>query len=275
MMQLRHLAQGVGELHEVHTLEELRECVFSGWIRLTPGALLSQESMTLRGEVHQSFFNDPSPPLLPYVGRFVELIQQGHHPYLEYLKGGGREIALRCTDLVDPRAWKKNPCLNEAYARGGTPFGIFSAINVDLLSSFVKLSALRDREFNDVEQALTRAYLTEMAKVLSLLHRKSEPMEGRFLAHCRMWRLTERETEVMLHVFQGKTDKEIAMALGNSPRTVHHQMESVFRKLGVHTRGEAVRRLLSWGTLSRPLPELVAQDKSQVGARAMAVVEAR
>jgi DNA-binding NarL/FixJ family response regulator len=61
---------------------------------------------------------------------------------------------------------------------------------------------------------------------------------------CRNYRLTKRENEVINHAFSGKTDKEIAQALGNSPRTVQHQLESVYRKLGVRTRMEAIRRLL-------------------------------
>ncbi len=61
---------------------------------------------------------------------------------------------------------------------------------------------------------------------------------------CRHFRLTKREREVIHQAFSGKTDKEIAQALGNSPRTVQHQLESVYRKLGVRTRMEAVSRLL-------------------------------
>jgi len=61
---------------------------------------------------------------------------------------------------------------------------------------------------------------------------------------CRNHRLTRREEEVISHAFSGKTDKEIARALGNSPRTVQQQLQNVYRKLGVRTRMEAVRRLL-------------------------------
>jgi DNA-binding NarL/FixJ family response regulator len=61
---------------------------------------------------------------------------------------------------------------------------------------------------------------------------------------CIKYRLTNREKEVISHAFSGKTDKEIAHVLGNSPRTVHHQLQSVYRKLGVRTRMEGVHKLL-------------------------------
>jgi DNA-binding NarL/FixJ family response regulator len=48
----------------------------------------------------------------------------------------------------------------------------------------------------------------------------------------------------MTHAFKGETDKEIAQALGNSQRTVHHQLQSVYRKLEVSNRGEAIHQLL-------------------------------
>lgn len=59
-------------------------------------------------------------------------------------------------------------------------------------------------------------------------------------------RLTTRETEVLLWVARGKTNRDIADILGVSPRTVNKHLEHVFEKLGVETRtaaADAARRL--------------------------------
>jgi len=59
-------------------------------------------------------------------------------------------------------------------------------------------------------------------------------------------RLTSRETEVLLWVARGKTNRDIAEILGMSPRTVNKHLEHVFEKLGVETRtaaADAARRL--------------------------------
>jgi DNA-binding CsgD family transcriptional regulator len=54
--------------------------------------------------------------------------------------------------------------------------------------------------------------------------------------------LTRRESEVLRHVAQGDSNRQIAEVLGITPRTVKKHLESVFRKLDVHTRAAAVAR---------------------------------
>ena len=51
--------------------------------------------------------------------------------------------------------------------------------------------------------------------------------------------LTERELSVLKLLARGQVDKEIAVALGISHRTVHHHNQSIFGKLEVTTRGAA------------------------------------
>lgn len=53
--------------------------------------------------------------------------------------------------------------------------------------------------------------------------------------------LSLRETEVLNHVAEGKTNREISLLLGISGRTVEKHLERVYAKLGVKTRtGAAV-----------------------------------
>jgi len=51
--------------------------------------------------------------------------------------------------------------------------------------------------------------------------------------------LSERELEVLRLVARGKTNKEVASALGLSPRTVQHHTIHIYEKLGVDTRAGA------------------------------------
>jgi DNA-binding NarL/FixJ family response regulator len=51
----------------------------------------------------------------------------------------------------------------------------------------------------------------------------------------RLASLTRRERQVLTGVTQGSTNKQIAVALGLSPRTVESYRESLMRKLGVYT----------------------------------------
>lgn len=54
--------------------------------------------------------------------------------------------------------------------------------------------------------------------------------------------LSEREWEVLTHLAQGLTDREIAGRLGISPRTVETHVGSILHKLGVRNRAQAAAR---------------------------------
>lgn len=57
-------------------------------------------------------------------------------------------------------------------------------------------------------------------------------------------KLTRRECEVLALLTKGLVDKEIAQAMGISIWTVHGYIKSIFERLKVHTRTEAVVRYL-------------------------------
>lgn len=52
--------------------------------------------------------------------------------------------------------------------------------------------------------------------------------------------LTSRQAEVLYWIAQGKTNAEIAIILGTSPRTVHKHVEMLFERLGVENRAGAI-----------------------------------
>ncbi len=56
--------------------------------------------------------------------------------------------------------------------------------------------------------------------------------------------LSSQERKVLALVAAGKTNKEIAAAMGLSPKTVKNYLSTVFEKLQVHRRSEAVARML-------------------------------
>jgi len=60
----------------------------------------------------------------------------------------------------------------------------------------------------------------------------------------RLGQLTPREREVMDLLVQGKTNREIAEALGLSPRTVEVHRAAIKRKLGVKSLSDLVRLAL-------------------------------
>ncbi len=62
--------------------------------------------------------------------------------------------------------------------------------------------------------------------------------------------LSQREREVLYLVAQGLSNKEIAHQMGLSIRTVHSHLASVFTKLKVSSRTQAVLLAMHQGMLS-------------------------
>ena len=61
--------------------------------------------------------------------------------------------------------------------------------------------------------------------------------------------LTPRERDVLALLADGYSNREIAARLGISDHTVKFHLASLFGKLGVTTRTQAVRRALEWGLI--------------------------
>ena len=62
--------------------------------------------------------------------------------------------------------------------------------------------------------------------------------------------LTAREREILVHIAQGKTNREIGAELGISTRTVEAHRDSLMRKLGIRTVAGLTRLALERGLLS-------------------------
>ena len=64
--------------------------------------------------------------------------------------------------------------------------------------------------------------------------------------------LTKREVEVLRHLSDGLTNKQLGEVLFISPKTVSIHVSSILSKLGVSSRTEAARRAYDSGLLERP-----------------------
>jgi DNA-binding NarL/FixJ family response regulator len=62
-------------------------------------------------------------------------------------------------------------------------------------------------------------------------------------------RLTDREKEVLKLLAEGASQKEIAAALGISPKTVGAHQGAIHEKLGVHSKGELIKFAIRQGII--------------------------
>ena len=89
----------------------------------------------------------------------------------------------------------------------------------------------------DYVRATSEAPVIRLAEPLvDAGHRAANPQE-----------LTEREHEVLRALASGASNKELAVVLGIRPKTVMHHTSSIYRKLSVRGRAEAVAHHLRHG----------------------------
>ena len=89
------------------------------------------------------------------------------------------------------------------------------------------------------------AYLLSNSDDVECIFRLADPAERPDAATLRdRLPLTQRESEVLYWIAQGKTNREIGEILEMSPRTVNKHLETVFPKLGVENRTAAAAAAL-------------------------------
>jgi DNA-binding CsgD family transcriptional regulator len=69
--------------------------------------------------------------------------------------------------------------------------------------------------------------------------------------------LTPAESSILHHLLLGHSDASIARARKRSPRTIGHQVASIFRKVGVNSRRELLAMMREWKTAATALPQQV------------------
>ena len=103
---------------------------------------------------------------------------------------------------------------------------------------------------------LKRTPQSEILEAIVQVHRGQSPMSGhiarkvvqyfnqRGAAEKELEKLSNREREVLERLAQGVAYKEIADALSVSINTIQMHIKSIYTKLHVHSRGEAVAKYL-------------------------------
>ncbi len=98
---------------------------------------------------------------------------------------------------------------------------------------------LKDTAIDTLKNAILRVAAGETAipiELMSAAMRKPETLER---APDLIASLTQRERQILEHVAEGMTNKEIARALGISPATTKAHVERIIAKLGVSDRTQA------------------------------------
>ena len=161
------------------------------------------------------------------------------HPGIRHLLTDATDQPFAVTDIISDRGWQNSEMVslmradwgrNYQFAIPASPGTGESERHVWVLGRFRHNFTNVDR---DVCQALAPVLdaVTRHRAVLSRLRSKAETDEL----------LTQRELVVLRLTADGLSALGIATRLSMSPRTAQKHAENIYRKLGVHSRHEAVR----------------------------------
>jgi DNA-binding NarL/FixJ family response regulator len=156
--------------------------------------------------------------------------------------GGGLELARRIREqLPDVRILVLSVHDHPEYVLGAVRAGANGYLRKDSSPA----------ELREAIRAVARGesfFSPAVARQLSAAVRGESAREDR---RRQLDRLTPREREVLTGIARGGTSKEIAQALGLSPRTVESYRESLMRKLEIRSVAGLTRFALETGLLGK------------------------
>ena len=155
--------------------------------------------------------------------------------------GAPRIVALGCRDAREVLAW----------AEVGAAGCATSDDSLAFVADAVGRVAGGREAWSDSATPILKQYALELARI-------------RRIAAARPYGLTPRESEVLELAAQGLSNKEIARILRLEVHTVKNHVQHLFRKIGVHHRGDLVGALATDGRVDDSLNGTRASQSSPV-----------
>jgi len=97
-------------------------------------------------------------------------------------------------------------------------------------------------------QATARGEKFFCHKVLNMVLEKNNPVQEE--SDCEASGLTKRETEILKHLAEGLTTKQMADLLNLSPHTVHAHRKNIIKKLNIKSPTEFVVHAIDFGLIN-------------------------
>jgi len=233
------IVSAVGSIDDVH-----RAALASSSVIPSLAVVFGEVDM---GSGAVSFISD-SPELISPELAIKLASRAADHPLIEYsLSGNGNaENVIAISDLMKPDDFVASEFYAECYA--GT--GIRDEMRVPIPAPSGRTCALiycrAEPGFSEEEREAARLIGTVVAGCEGPSREIAALREGHFTdVRLRERGLTVREAEIFALLAQGLRSQRVAYQLGISVRTVEKHTQSVYRQLGVTSRGEAMALLIN------------------------------
>ena len=185
-----------------------------------------------------------------------------HHPLVTHWQRTGGGAAVRFSDVIGQRAYRRLPIYHSFFRPFGVEYDVGASVFVSSQREIDLFCMRQHRDFSDDERALLEA----LRPYLGAIFRRAEVgAPGRALRSA--FGLSDREGEVLALVARGQSNREVAATLLLSPLTVRKHLERIYAKLGVTTRTQASARARdAYDNRPQPLDELLGTASSPLDA---------
>jgi DNA-binding NarL/FixJ family response regulator len=184
-------------------------------------------------------------------GEHAQALIKEYHPDVAVLdiqmpKATGIDVTrwiranARDTGVLILTAYNDDPYVIAVLQAGANGYVLKTASPLEIIQAV--------RDVHDGKSAINQAIALRI--IAFVAHQKEEqPIEA----------LSDRESEVLMAMSKGFTNKAIAAQLGISDRTVQGHIAHIFNKMGTSNRTEAVLRAISLGWIQQ---EIIGQSTS-------------
>ena len=259
---MRPLYDAIRMIHS-HGQAPFHERVFTALDMIFEGSRYALELFGREGEYalesNLPFHECPQSDMLV---RTEELVKQ-QSPMFERLAAGETQ-PMRLSDFITMRQLRRLDLYHEIFQQ----LYIRHQIGIPIQSPLVLggLTINRDRrDYRAEDLALAAVLAPQIATAfeVDLLFRKlaksSQLKAPPDYTHLRHLGLSRREAEIMIWIIEAKRDREIAIILGISVRTVQQHVRAILEKLHVENRLAAVRLVLKIPGAAAPTGPLLAE----------------
>lgn len=248
--EVKIFSEAVEKIHSATDLDNFAKHIFAVFESLIPGSVFTLDEFNLKTGVARDAISRPPEDYAGWRERLTRLIPLEHpvFPTMQAAEERGSDLGiLKISDFTSVREFKRKEIYHEVFAPIGARHQI--VLPLRLPGHVAGLTISRREDFSESEMTLAELLSPHLA--LAHIHAQTlsalREVRGEAVLppdKLRVNGLTQRESEVLHWIIQGKRNSEIAAILRSSPRTVAKQVQHILAKLNVETRTAAASEAL-------------------------------
>ncbi|TAG10801.1 MAG: LuxR family transcriptional regulator [Verrucomicrobia bacterium] len=245
----RKLSDLIADVLETRTIAEARMVTlqrYGEWFDLIQGLWVGEPRTFGKVVGEQSLLLHALAPVEQSIVE-AQLLFREHNPVLQVMLADPARGPLGPLDVLSRADWNRNPFRAEV----NDPLGFTHVVSFQIDEGeasrdaiYMPVLARADKNFSEQEIAWLNLSRVVLQPIFAHI-RKAEKLANKIEEVSRddVELLSPVEAEVFHWMSQGKRNKEIAIILGRSPRTVEKHVQMILRKTHTETRTAAVKRV--------------------------------